>query len=103
MTANEPTSKIVELRLSRPFEVRGKMVGVLKFRPPRRVDLVVANPGFRSGPKVRQARAALNLISILSGVPRSAIDSMSLDDIKAAARLVAELSGITIDAQSKEE
>ncbi len=103
MTANEPTSKIVELRLSRPIKIRGKTVEILRFRPPRHVDLVAASPSFRHGPNVHQTRAALNLISRLAGVPLSALDAMSLDDFKAAARLVADLSGITTNTRSKEE
>jgi hypothetical protein len=36
-------------------------------------------------------------------VPLSSVDSLSLDDFQAAARLVADISGITTNAQSKEK
>lgn len=79
------TATSTEIALSQPFEHEGKQISSLKLRRPIVADMLAAQRGANS-----EAERELNLISVITGVPRAAVEKLDMRDYMALQRKLAE-------------
>lgn len=76
---------ISEISLSQPIEHDGKKITSLKIRRPIVSDMLAAQKVSANEPE-----RELNLIAVLTGVPRAAVEKLDMRDYMALQRKLAE-------------
>lgn len=74
-----------ELKLSEPIEHAGKTITTLNVRRPKVADMLAAQKASANEPE-----RELNLIAVLTGLPRAAIEKLDMRDYMALQRKLAE-------------
>lgn len=75
----------IEVKLSEPLEYDGKRITSLKLRRPIVADMLAAQKVSTNEPE-----RELNLISVLTGLPRAAVEKLDMRDYMALQRKLAE-------------
>jgi hypothetical protein len=75
----------VEINLNEPIEHDGKKITALKIRRPIVADMLAAQKVSANEPE-----RELNLIAVLTGVPRAAIEKLDMRDYMALQRQLAQ-------------
>jgi hypothetical protein len=79
------STQATELKLSAPIEHDGKTITSLKLRRPIVADMLAAQKVSTSEPE-----RELNLIAVLTGIPRAAVEKLDMRDYMALQRKLAE-------------
>ena len=76
---------MIDIALSVPIEHEGKKIDSLKLRRPIVADMLAAQKVSTNEPE-----RELNLIAVLTGVPRAAVEKLDMRDYMALQRKLAE-------------
>lgn len=74
-----------DIRLSEPIELDGKRISSLNIRRPKVADMLAAQKVSTNEPE-----RELNLIAVLTGLPRAAVEKLDMRDYMALQRKLAE-------------
>jgi hypothetical protein len=79
------SKSVVELKLNEPIEHDSKTITSLKLRRPIVADMLAAQKVSTSEPE-----RELNLIAVLTGLPRAAVEKLDMRDYMALQRQLAQ-------------
>jgi hypothetical protein len=79
------TDSTMDIKLAEPIEHDGKKIASLKLRRPIVADMLAAQKVSTSEPE-----RELNLIAVLTGIPRAAVEKLDMRDYMALQRKLAE-------------
>lgn len=79
------TTSPIELKLNEPIEHDGKKITSLKLRRPIVADMLAAQKVSANEPE-----RELNLIAVLTGLPRAAVEKLDMRDYMALQRQLAQ-------------
>jgi hypothetical protein len=79
------TTAAIEIKLHEPIEHDGKKIPTLKIRRPIVADMLAAQKVSTNEPE-----RELNLIAVLTGLPRAAVEKLDMRDYMALQRQLAQ-------------